>query len=46
VRPLLWFSSTPIPLQDIRNPQRVWAVLAGGKLFECSDLDALLREGN
>jgi imidazolonepropionase-like amidohydrolase len=33
------------PLQDIRNTQRISAVLVGGKLLERGDLDALLRQG-
>jgi cytosine/adenosine deaminase-related metal-dependent hydrolase len=32
------------PLDDIRNTQRISAVMLGGKLLRRSDLDALLRE--
>lgn len=32
------------PLSDIRNTQRIFAVIVGGKLFRRADLDRLLRE--
>jgi len=32
------------PLDDIRNTQRISAVVAGGKLHRRADLDRLLRE--
>ena len=33
------------PLADIRNTQRISAVILGGKLLRRADLDALLRQG-
>lgn len=33
------------PLDDIRNTQRIAAVVVGGKLLRRADLDALLRQG-